>query len=383
MRMRLVLVLSLAFPLVVLPRQAMAQTPPPAAQWVPQDAVICLQVSRPKALLDLLTGKEMTQAVTSSPLLPGPVVAAQVQRVLSTVIKFLETSLETDWRTGLGRLTGGGITVAVCPQDTVVAIVDAQDEQVLQKLHEIFLNITRRQAEKQGHPEKVASKEYGGVTAWTFDGKEAHAIIGKRLIFASRAEGLKTVLDLRGASDGKNLAASPTFQAAQKAANPQAAATVFVNLKPLLGIPNIAGASRKAAGQSAGRTDVRRPRGIRSQLELAEPGARRRGQDARPAGLDRRQDHRADEPGRVRPAAEGGRRGLAEPHRAPADRGAESLPRPARLLRGQGHALSRAHVRADLLREHDGHLLHRPRPDERGPGGDRARGPDRGRRAAV
>ena len=244
MRKRVVLVLSLAFSFLVLPSQATAQTPPPAAQWVPQDAVICLQVSRPKALLDLLTGKEMTQTVTSSPFYRA--LSSQPKfNEFCTVIKFLETSLETDWRTALGRLTGGGITVAVCPQDTVVAIVDAQDEQVLQKLHEIFLNITRAQAEQQGHPEKVASKEYGGVTAWTFDGKEAHAIIGKRLIFASRAEGLKTILDLRGASDGKNLAASPTFQAAQKAANSQAAATVFVNLKPLLGIPNIAGLLEK------------------------------------------------------------------------------------------------------------------------------------------
>jgi hypothetical protein len=244
MCIRRVLVLSLVFPLVVWPAQAMAQTPPPAAQWVPQDAVICLHVSQPKALLDLLTGKEMTQAITSSPFYRGLSSQPKFNEFV-TVIKFLETSLETDWRTALGRLTGGGITVAVCPQDTVVAIVDAQDEQVLQKLHEIFLNITRAQAEQQGHPEKVTSKEYGGVTAWTFDGKEAHALIGKRLVFASRAEGLKTILDLREASDGRNLAASPAFQAAQKAANPQAAATVFVNLKPLLGIPNIAGLLEK------------------------------------------------------------------------------------------------------------------------------------------
>ncbi|MCX5643993.1 MAG: hypothetical protein NTZ17_04810 [Phycisphaerae bacterium] len=239
MYMRLVLVLSLAFPLFVPPAQVAAQTPPPAAQWVPQDAVICLHVSRPKALLDVLTGKEMTQTVTSSPFYRA--LSSQPKfNEFCAVIKFLETSLETDWRTALARLTDGGITLAVCPQNTVVAIVDAQDEQVLQKLHEIFLNITRAQAEQQGHPEKVASKEYGGVTVWTFDGKEAHAIIGKRLIFCSRAEGLKTILDLRGASDGKNLAANSAFQAAHKAANPQAAATVFLNLKPLLGIPNVA-----------------------------------------------------------------------------------------------------------------------------------------------
>jgi hypothetical protein len=231
-------VLSLVLPFLLLSVPITAQTPP-AAQVVPQDAVICLHVSRPKAILELLTGKEMTQAVTSSPFYQGLSSQPKFKEFING-IKLLETSLETDWRTGLGRLTGGGITIAVCPQDTVVAIVDAEDERILQKLHEIILNITRSQAEQQGHPEKVASREYGGVTAWTFDGKEAHAIVGKRLLFASRAEGLKAVLDLRGQSDGKNLAASQTFRAAQKAADPQAAATVFVDLKPLMGIPKIA-----------------------------------------------------------------------------------------------------------------------------------------------
>ena len=230
-------ILSLVLALLVFPTALRAQTPPAAAQMVPQDAVICLHVSRPKVLLDLLAGKEMTRAVTSSPFYRGLLSQPKFKEFLNG-IQFLETSLETDWRTGLARLTGGGITIAVCPQDTVVAILDAEDERLLGKLHEIILNITRSEAEKQGRPEKVASREYGGVTAWTFDGKEAHAVVGKRLLFANRAEGLKTVLDLR--SDGQSLAADPAFRAAQKAASPQAAANVFVNLKPLMGVPNIA-----------------------------------------------------------------------------------------------------------------------------------------------
>jgi len=241
---RSVLMLSLALPVLWLFPAATAQSPPPAAQWVPQDAVICLHVSRPKALLEFLTGKEMTQAITSSPFYQGLASQPKFQEFVNG-IKLLETSLETDWRAGLARLTGGGITIAVCPQDTVVAIIDAEDESLLQKLHEIILNITRAEAEKQGHPERVISKEYSGVTAWTFDGKEAHAIVGKRLIFASRAEGLKTILDLRDPSGGKNLAASPTFQAAQKAAGAQAVATLFVDVKPLMSIPNIAGVFEK------------------------------------------------------------------------------------------------------------------------------------------
>jgi len=236
MSMKVGFLSSLVLSSSVLPGWAMAQAPP--AQSLSQDAVICLQLTRPKLLLELLTGKEMTRAITSLPLYQGLLSQPKFTEFLN-VIKFLETTLQTDWRTGLARLAGGGITIAVYPQDTVVAVVDAEDELILQRLHEIFLTIARTEAQKQGRPETVASKEYAGTTAWTFDGKEAHAIVGKRLIFASRAEALKTVLDLHAQPDGKALADNPAFQAATRAAGPNAVASAFVNVKPLMALPQV------------------------------------------------------------------------------------------------------------------------------------------------
>jgi hypothetical protein len=215
-----------------------AQVLPPAVQWIPQDAAVAVQVSRPKAWLELLAGKEMTAAVASVPFYQELTSKPQFKEFLNS-LKFLETALDTDWRTGLAKLTGGGITLAVCPNDTVVVIVEAEEERVLERLHEIFLGIARSGAEKEGHPERVASKDHGGVTAWTFDGKEYHAILGKRLVFANRAEGLKAVLDLRAAGADKALTANLAFQAAQRAAGPEAVATLFVNLKPLMGLPQV------------------------------------------------------------------------------------------------------------------------------------------------
>lgn len=228
---------SLAF-LLAWPTWMVAQTPPPA-QWIPQDAVVCLQVVKPKVILDLLAGKEMIGAISSSPLYQGLLSQPKFKEFLN-VVKFLETTLDTDWRTGLGKLAGGGITVAICPPDTLMAVVDTEDEAMLTRLHETFLTISRAQAQNQGHPENVASREYAGVTAWTFDGKEAHALVGRRLLFANRSEGLKAMLDLRAASGGKPLAANRAFQAAMRAAGAEAAATLFINVKPLMGVPNIA-----------------------------------------------------------------------------------------------------------------------------------------------
>jgi hypothetical protein len=225
--------------LLVWPAWAAAQSPPPAAQWIPPDAVLCLRVTQPKALLELLTGQEMTQTVTSLPLYQNLLSQPKFKEFVG-VVRFLETTLGTDWRAGLGKLTGGGITIAVCPQDTVVAVVDAEDEALLQRAHETFLNIARGEAQKQGQPERVASREYAGVTAWTFGGKEAHAILGKRLIFANRPEGLKTMLDFRAGPADKTLATEPAFRAAVRAAGPDAAATLFVSVKPLMGLPQVA-----------------------------------------------------------------------------------------------------------------------------------------------
>jgi hypothetical protein len=217
-----------------------AQTLPPTAGWIPQDAVIAVQASRPKALLDLLTGSDMTATVTSLPFWRELTSQPKFKEFLGG-IKFLETSLETDWRTCLAELTGGGVTLAVCPNDRVVVIVDAEEDRILGRLHDMALAIAKGNAEKAGHPEQVVSKDSGGVTIWTFNGKEYHALIGRRLVFANTAEGLKEVLDLRGSTADKGLAANPAFQAASRAAGQGAAATAFVNLKSLMALPQVAG----------------------------------------------------------------------------------------------------------------------------------------------
>ena len=218
---------------------AAGQTLPPAIQWIPQDALIVLEVSRPKELIEAFTNDKATAAITALPLYKQQASKPKFQEFLN-IISFIETTLGTDWRTGLGKLTGAGITLAVCPEDTVLLIIDAEDDQMLERFHEFFLNVARSEAEKKGKFDIVASKEYDGVTAWTFDGKEAHTIIGKRLVLANRPEGLKAVLQRRSQANNASLAANLTYQAAKKTVRPDAVANAFVNLKPLISLPQVA-----------------------------------------------------------------------------------------------------------------------------------------------
>jgi hypothetical protein len=224
---------------LVLQSVSVGQTLPPAIRWIPQDAVISLELSKPKALLELLAGKKATAAITALPLYQAQVSKPQFQEFLN-LVNFMETALDTDWRTGLAKLTGGGITFAVCPEETVLLIIDAEDENMLQRLHEMLISMARSEAEKQGQPGRVASTQYEDVTAWTFDGKEAHAIISKRFILANRPEGLKAVLELRSKAEGASLASKSGYQAAKRQAKPDAIATAFADLKLLMQIPDVA-----------------------------------------------------------------------------------------------------------------------------------------------
>ncbi len=239
MSQKLVLVLALTLAAFMLQTTTAGQTLPPAIQWIPRDAVIVLELSEPRALLEVFTNDKATAAITALPLYKEQASKPQFKEFLN-IINFIEITLDTDWRTSLAKLTGGGITLAVCPQDSVLLIIDAEDEQMLERLHEFFLNINRAEAEKKGQSNQVTSTQYDGVTAWTFNGEEAHAIIGKRLVFANRSEGLKAVLKLRAEGKGASMSANPAYQAAKRAAGPDVIATVFANLKPLMGLPGVA-----------------------------------------------------------------------------------------------------------------------------------------------
>ena len=224
-----------------------AEKLPPATQWIPQDAILVLEVSEPNALLDSVLDPKTAKAVISLP---------EYQRLASQqsfgefmgVLGYLEAMVGSEWKTVLRKVVGGGVTLAADAQGTVRLIVDAEDPQMLEKLHEVLLAIARGEAEKQGQPDRVVSAEYRGVTGWTFGGgDEAHAIVGKRLLLSNKPEGLKAMLDLRANAGGKSLASVPAYQAAQRAAGSDTCATAFVNVGVLKQVPPL----KEALGQSS------------------------------------------------------------------------------------------------------------------------------------
>ena len=233
-----IVLLGLALPALLLQTATAAEPLPPAARWMPADAVLVLEVSRPAAVLDLALHPKVLAEVSSFPAFKKQTANPDFQQILQ-LLEHLEQRFDTDWKTGLGKLLGGGVTLAIGPGDHTLLIVDSEDTEMLEQLHEIFLTIARGEAAKRGEPDVVASAEYRGVTGWTFNGKEAHAIVGNRLLVANKAEALRTALDLRAEPSGRSLASLPAYQSAKRAAGPDAPGLALANLEVLKLLPGV------------------------------------------------------------------------------------------------------------------------------------------------
>jgi hypothetical protein len=89
-RLRPILILMLA--VLALQTATAAQSEPPAIQWIPEDAVISLELSRPKALLDLFASDKAIEFITSLPVYQKQASNPKFTEFLG-VVRYLETTL--------------------------------------------------------------------------------------------------------------------------------------------------------------------------------------------------------------------------------------------------------------------------------------------------
>lgn len=233
------IVLTLALFAIPISGRSIDQDPPPADRWIPGDALLCLELAHPDVFFDLLRDEEIIEFVTSSAGWRAFCEKDDYQK-LSGGVGYLEAALGLDWRTALQRLTGGGMTLAVGPNQETLLIVEAMDQDLLARLHEILLMISRSEAAKAGDAARVRSNLRRNREIWTFDGKEKHVIIGNRLLLANRADILDAALDLVDGKENRSLAASDGYRAARRAAGSTAAALFWADLSRLKHLPGLA-----------------------------------------------------------------------------------------------------------------------------------------------
>lgn len=238
--MKLRLALSIAL-FAILPRPAPAEDAaalPPAARWIPAQAVAALEIVRPEAILDPLLSPATEAFVTSFPGWKERTEDPGFRR-LAGAVQMLEARLGVDWKTALRKLFRGGAAWAVGPSGESLLVIDAESPQILADLHDFALGLARAEAAKENAPGRVSSEERGGVVTWTLGPEEFHAIVGNRLLLSNRRPVLELALDLRAGAGAGTLDDLPAYKASRAAAPEGAAATLFVNLERVREAPGV------------------------------------------------------------------------------------------------------------------------------------------------
>lgn len=239
---RKLLFLALAAPLCLALPVAAAEPLPPANHWLPEDAILAVEIPNPQPILDLVTNPKTVEAIEASPLYQKAGRNPAFQGFLQGVAYF-QFRLGTDWKTAVKTLLGGGVSWAVTADGANLLVIDSTDAALLQKVHDLAVEIARNEAEKQSQPERVKSADYRGVTGWSLSPALTHALVGSRLIVANKAQALRAAID-RKADKKEGLAGVKDYRAAQQAQG-DGVARAYVNLGALKKHPPI----EKALGE--------------------------------------------------------------------------------------------------------------------------------------
>ncbi|MCX7826494.1 MAG: DUF3352 domain-containing protein, partial [Verrucomicrobiae bacterium] len=196
------------------------------------------KISKPEVLLNALLSEELEKAVTSLPQYQGFTTVPQFRQARG-IVQIIEAQLDCDWRTALRKLVGGGLCIAIAPGGETLLAVDCQDKALLEQAHKSVQAFVNAAAANKSPSEAPAPKEYRGVTTWSFGPKEAHAIVGARLLLANSSQALERALDLRAGSGGSSVASRAAYKDAAKALGADAVARLFVDLGALKQAPKI------------------------------------------------------------------------------------------------------------------------------------------------
>ena len=205
---------------------AMAQIAPPAAQWLPEGAVIVVQIEQPGALLDLTLDLKIPESIAATASYRQMATAPDFKGFLG-LVDALERKGGTDWKGVVRRLSSRGITYASYPGDRTVLLLDAADSVAPEQFQQIVQGLI---AGGKGSPKGVFYKEFPGLSTWSLDGKQFWARFGNRLIVTNRVETMKALFAPRTSG---SMAAAALYSKAQQAAGTGAVATGYVNMAVL------------------------------------------------------------------------------------------------------------------------------------------------------
>lgn len=209
---------------------------PRGAEWASKDAVVYLEATHPRILLDRLTDPKMQERLRAVPQYEKFLKGDQFKQ-LKAGAAFVSAILETTWDEGLRKLAGGGMTLAVEAQPGEAPwgflAVTPTDPAFLNRAHAKLLELARNDAKTKGNPDPIRETEHRGVTIFSAGKDQAHAIVRDTLVIAPSAEAVKRVVERAVGGMTDALTTNPEWKARRGRVAPDTLAWAIVRLDRL------------------------------------------------------------------------------------------------------------------------------------------------------
>ena len=211
---------------------------PKISRWVGGDAVVYLEVKRPAALVDQVTGASFQKLLGTIPAYARYLKSDDYGRTRQ-LLDVIAGKLDTTWDDGLRALTGGGAVLAIEASEgkapAFYVLIAPRDPAFLKRANDTLIELARQDAAGKGKPDPIKSADYRGFTGYATGPKGAYAIVQDVLVVADRGETIKGLVDrvLDGPKQGGSIVDDAGWKARQAQVKEDALAWGYARLDRL------------------------------------------------------------------------------------------------------------------------------------------------------
>ncbi len=200
---------------------ALVAAQPAPRELVSPNSVVLVEINRPLDLIDAPLCRDIWELLQETNGVKQWLSSPEIEKFRQAG-RFVEKSLGVDWRTGIDRLTAGGIVFGVAPpkagaEPAVTAVVTADSEQTLKQFIEAVQAEIHRAASARavtatdGEKAKSGARPSSDIETTSYRsfvcnrvGNGHFSLVGRQLLASNSREGLEAALDrLAGTATGK------------------------------------------------------------------------------------------------------------------------------------------------------------------------------------
>ena len=240
---------------LVLVTPSRAETPD-LLRLVPDQADLLVKIEQPRTLIETVLNHPMIKDLYHINAIRDLYGSTNVRR-FDQLIAYFEKQLGLGRLELLDRLAGGGAALAVKFEmaSPVLLIVQARDEQMLQRFCQLGLDVLEQELTRQEAKDRLEKSSYRGIEVVSI-GKEFHAaVVGSALVICNQTKGLHAAIDQHLDGGKKSLARMGSVADARRLASPDPLVWMWLNMDTLRKTPGakeIFGAKQTALTVVAG-----------------------------------------------------------------------------------------------------------------------------------